>query len=68
MGRSVRRMIRNFDGVDGVLLGAAVLGGLGGVVLAMLKAHPYWTYSVSALYFLIAVSFLLLRHGVLRGR
>lgn len=68
MGKRLCRIVHNFDVVDFALMGAAVIGGLGGVVTVLLNSLPYWTYQASALYFFVAVSFLLLRNILLREK
>ena len=61
------RVITHLDEVDHSLLIAAIIGGLGGLVVAALRDLPLWAYQSSASFFSIAVSFLLLRHSVLRN-
>lgn len=67
MRQGLKTPIRRLDLVDLALIGAAVVGGLGGLFIAIVKELGDWAYRSSALYFFIAILFLLFRHFVLRS-
>jgi len=62
------RGIFNRDWIDLSLIFAAVVGGLGGIIVATFGQLPPWAYKASALFLAIAVLFQFIRHVVIRSK
>ena len=62
------RGILNLCWVDLSLIFAAIVGGLGGIIVAAVGNLPLWAHRTSVLFFGISILFLFIRHFVIRSR